>query len=863
MAIEIYSYPNPYELDSMTIWEAIKDAPQFCVSQTMVNGLSKLYKHFEKRTQLATVQKLVNALYSDWESIDTKIKQIVAVDRAINALSIHGYEADRVKRSLLFNTKPISNCARLLKELNIKPEEINSDHLNIDQKYLVQIYEAVASEPSFRFDHTVSQERADSAIKEALKGREGEQKFEGIDFKTIVIHGVHQFTPAIICAIDELSKYYRVVLLFNYQHQYRKIYETWLNVYSLFEVPMHLEKEGEFVPNSLYANSYQSNLLADFIGKTFDGNLLATSQEISNLEVIEFENCTEFANYVASIYQRAKVEGDKITKPPLALMSEQFYAASKKVNDVLRAYFPEQFGERHFLDYPFGHFFVAILEMWDSDANQAVVDNFSLIKECFNSGAISENKPGELVNTFNKVLPYFETERTLVSIIDRVKTLYKNVGTNDPIKVSIGYYDVTKDELKSLLIALNELNSLILLFFNDYRSNPNAFKDFYARVQKFIISKMEDPQDLDEMIRPVVTELLEKLNGSTFNGTATFTCLKQTMSFYLGQNEGVNYGAHWIVRGFEQIDGDILRTALDEAQDKVYHFACLSDKDICAAKDAKLPWPLDVEFFKRSTIPLDWKYQIFYQSKLEFANFYRYALLYGLQFNRTKFKLSYIREENQKDNDLFFVLKLLGAKIKPYKSFETGTFVPAITFSAPVTGQPRTFTSQDRLKATMCLYRFISEDYVTGRIIFRDRFLVHTFMRVLICNRVLEKLQGQPFSEGKAKQAIDESYQFYSDKFKLNNELERAELVAAVFKDLKYWCRGKPRVYPILAGNHQLETRLKLKEVFLMAELKEIEGNALKSQEIEDALASGKIRPTPGAYCKYCASKGTCLEYRK
>ena len=41
-------------------------------------------------------------------------------------------------------------------------------------------------------------------------------------------------------------------------------------------------------------------------------------------------------------------------------MDEQFYSASSKVNDILRAYFPEQFEERHFLDYPIGHFFIAI-----------------------------------------------------------------------------------------------------------------------------------------------------------------------------------------------------------------------------------------------------------------------------------------------------------------------------------------------------------------------------------------------------------------------------------------------------------------------------------------------------------------------
>lgn len=37
-------------------------------------------------------------------------------------------------------------------------------------------------------------------------------------------------------------------------------------------------------------------------------------------------------------------------------MREQFYSANNSVNDILKVYFPEQFGERHFLAYPIGHF---------------------------------------------------------------------------------------------------------------------------------------------------------------------------------------------------------------------------------------------------------------------------------------------------------------------------------------------------------------------------------------------------------------------------------------------------------------------------------------------------------------------------
>ena len=35
--------------------------------------------------------------------------------------------------------------------------------------------------------------------------------------------------------IEELSKYKLVVILFNYQADYKNVYQTWLDVYSSFE----------------------------------------------------------------------------------------------------------------------------------------------------------------------------------------------------------------------------------------------------------------------------------------------------------------------------------------------------------------------------------------------------------------------------------------------------------------------------------------------------------------------------------------------------------------------------------------------------------------------------------------------------
>ena len=119
--------------------------------------------------------------------------------------------------------------------------------------------------------------------------------------------------------------------------------------------------------------------------------------------------------------------------------------------------------------------------------------------------------------------------------------------------------------------------------------------------------------------------------------------------------------ANWIVRDFQQIDGDILKSSTQDP-DTIYHFACVSDSDMNVKREDQFPWPLTIEFFERAYEPLDWKYQVYVKSRKEFKHFKRYALIYGLEFNRCKFKLSFIKNDNNKENELYYILKLLGVK---------------------------------------------------------------------------------------------------------------------------------------------------------------------------------------------------------
>lgn len=858
MGLKIYTYSNPYEIKRESYWNEIKDCAHFCVSQTMVNGLEEIYPSLKEGGYLTTIKILINTLYSDWEDENRRVKQIIEVDNAINSLNFDENLNVSARRSLEYNTKSLVKCIRLFKELRLNANSFDVSRLNMDQKYLIDIYEYICSreKTSFEFERISRADIIDEKILEALKNKHKNHSYDKLDRSTVVIHGIHQFTPAILCAIEDISRSKNVILLFNYQKQYGTIYQTWTNIYSLFESGIKYSDEPEFKPISLLIDSYPCNTLADNIGTLSNGELEVKTGILDNLEVIEFENITEFAGYCAQLFENAR----KINKrngshnPVLYDMTEQLYSASGKVNDILRAYFPEQFGERHFLDYPIGHFFVAVVEMWDNENECVKVEDMSLIKDCFESGIINERVPGELLNTFNTIEPYIEKETTLVEIIASLKKLRKYVDSSDKKLQRIGYLNVSKERLDELRNALSELNKIVIGFFSDFSSGGDNFNRFYRRIHDFIVKRTQDMESLDEEMKQVVTNLLARMNKIDLPDTGTFTCLKQTMSFYLSQDDNLMHGANWIVRDFEQIDGDILRSSKQKAERTCYHFCCLSDKDICATKDERLPWPLDINFFEYSYEPLEQNYQIFLKSKMEFKNFKRYALLYGLEFNRIGCKLSYVKTVDRKDNELYHLIKMLGVKVRKYHSDAADSYVPHLKYSQP-TGASycRENEYTDKIKYSMCPYRFALESIVQEKTMFRERFLVIFYMRVLLQNTILNNNAGRRLNESDLRNIIINEYQNLDDKFKISNEYEKSQIISEMYKYLvgnlkKYGSFIKPCSTDML------------QEDFLIVKLNDFMKN-ITSFDLDKVINNNEERykDNRGKHCKYCSSKDICL----
>ena len=301
MSLSIYTYSNPYEINNEPFWDSIKNCAHFCVSQTMVNGLSAVYDELNDG-QLATVEELVEALYPNWFDTKTYIEQYTILTNTLDTVTpnIEPERWKKIKQSLRFNKTALLDSIRLMTEMGLLLKNLKMTKITEEQKYLVAAYNAILhgeNTNKFFMRNKFSEKEIDQAVKSALVAKDlrrekGSKSIEKVDCDTVVIHGIHQFTPTILSMIEEVSKYKRVVLMFNYQQQYNEIYQTWLDVYSCFDLNIKSQFNNEFKPSTLLQASYKGNTLADQIGKLANGTLNEKSRELNDIKVIEFDNIT-------------------------------------------------------------------------------------------------------------------------------------------------------------------------------------------------------------------------------------------------------------------------------------------------------------------------------------------------------------------------------------------------------------------------------------------------------------------------------------------------------------------------------------------------------------------------------------------
>ncbi|WP_097006573.1 hypothetical protein [Lacrimispora amygdalina] len=881
MSIIVYTYHDPYKLnENSALWGEISNCPYFCVSQTMVNGLKIIYGGSFQIGRVTTAMNLSKSLYDTWMTTSCAVKQhadidnIIANSHSVNELSEE--EIDNIKKSFLFNRDEVFNSIRTLFEMRMDPENIVWDCLSPEQKFIVTIYKQIIESPKkkdFILKENFSESEIDNALIKAISDAKeisgSKESLVEYDLSHIVIHGVHQFSPLLLRTIEEIAKFKKVILLINYQEQYKNVYQTWIDVYSAFDCEIKDFPGIEYHPTDSSLISYEGNVLAQNMGKLLNGR----KEDVilsKPYEIIEFDNMTEFASYVAKVFEDAtKINPDH----PMNAMREQIYAADSSANDILKIYFPEQFGERQFLNYPLGHFFIAVANMWDSETNGILVRDVNDIRECLGAGILSEKSAGQLMSIFGRMEALFEGCTSVDEMLSRIKKVRKNKKfvSDDERKnrlLHLLFYSVTVDELKILEDALNDLEELSSFFYEDFEKKPYNFKGFYKKLKQYLQEEILDERELSEEFTDIINRVLVRLDEvENIDASASFECLKSTMSLYLLQETKPGKSANWIVRNFEQIDGDVLRTVKDKSS--ILHFACLTDEDIDSVKQQEFTWPLNDEFFEVAQNPVDWKYQVFVKARKEYKNFKRYALIYGLEFNRGKYKLSYVKRNGDLEREPYYLLKILGLKKDRNIDLRFNheiVDVSDIQFKDCAAGQ---FDTYDFFRFKICKKKFLLESVTEGNTVYKDNFLLTKYLEVWVENEVKEKLQGSTNSEIILLDTLNEVYDELKKYFPFAVNVNRIDIINNVRnrlnngfsfpvltpEDRKYMIIRELFIYKQLKNPRKFNQDI-LKDKFVEVNQEKIDGE-LSSENLKESRFSS----CTNLWCKYCTNRELCVDY--
>ena len=800
MSFKIYTYEDPYQLDKTEFWPEISSLPHFCSARTLVNGLKDIYGD-EIKGLICSFDDFVQHedMYKSWTgNISLRVQQysrLTSIYSDLLGKQIGDMTIDnQFLLALMHNQNHFLEALRLFIELDIPAQSIDGSKGNPEQRLFVDILCSVQNTGVFKFPKTPNK----SKIKDVLislatkeiedcRGPEQEKKrcqraaelTSRQDFTSIVVHGIHQFTPVQLRLLLNLDKQgINIIFLFNYQKKYSEIYSSWNDIYSCFGVP--IQHDVAIAEYQMPTMQNPSNALACALGEICEKRTPANRtllpqwrQLYKSIQLREFANITEYAHFVSTYVEDAKrrcyekapvqIRGNmKFSNAEiLSAMTEQVYTANKDVHTLLRIYHPEFSKDRHFLSYPIGQFFSAMYKLWDYK-RQAICIDIPALKECLSSKILNA-APGEvLLRTFYSVEILFENistyEEFRTEIADKFLNNYKQInaaiGGNPTLRMLSIYnkYKAPEKDILALIKAVEEINEIAKYLFDQKcdRRNYIDFGKHFQNLEEFL--KQRELSLATSKERELINALQLRLSQirpdkSEFSGT--FRDLQEGLYYYLKQKEMTEPAVDWIVKNFEQIDGDILQSKhqFEQEQIKTYHFGCVSDRDMNMSVNDQLPWPLTNEFIRVAYAPVDLQFQVYYTALGERSNFLRYALFYGLCFNRCDVRISYVKQYGEEKTEPYALLSILGFKDPTTEPIESpSASIPMSLNIRQDRIQEIKYDAYQMMDMYLCPYKFFL-DYVTENSpIVQGNFLYQKQFENLVIEAVWKKIEKQPCS---------------------------------------------------------------------------------------------------------------------
>lgn len=952
MSYKIYTYTDPYRISETDFWEEIKTYPHFCAARTLVNGLISVMRD-DIVSLMCPLDDIVNdKVFSKWsKDIGVRIQQYSALTELYkkwsetNRLSANQYSA------LSHNKDAMLDSLRLFIELNVDPDVLDAKSLNMEHRLFVYVLKLIKNTDLFRLPQMpsiseliqiVNQQAQDERDeKERLYSENANDEYlkkdlelidrmirttKTWDGRHIVIHGIHQFTPLQLRFIDHLNKMgVEIIFLYNYVPEYKEIYSSWTYIYQQFDAPIHHDQNVKaYNPTGQFQKI--GNAIATNMGLLCEENISRVDSRIRNNyslykeeKVQEFDNVSEYAGYISDRFMVAEesiFDEQPLYEMPLrkklgtanvlARMDEIVYTANKDVDDLLQVYHPEYARNRHFLAYPIGQFFVALYALWNIERKEIDID-YSLLRECLNSGILSKYSAERLLKTLMNLEPLFSNIETFSEFKDlyggQYRTSYQQVNQSQQGAIQFSLrtlnifnsYKVTKEEVDDLYSAIEEINTIAIgLFSLTEDDGQYEFKKHFERLEEFV--RERKPSLASEEEKELITQLLTKLDViqlSQEKGKGSFDDLRSGLYYFLKQKEEPI--SDWFVKNFEQIDGDVLTSKVQNTygHKKTYHFACVSDKDMNVSVDELLPWPLSELFIEKAYNPKELPFQVYYAALSERSNFLRYALFYGLYFNHCDTKISFVKRYGDNTTDYYELLKIIGLNKEDGASESEldECNMSTVIQSKPIHTIP--YVREQIADMFLCPYKFLLDYVLNPQPIFSGSFLLQKYFENVIIENTWKVMEGKPqdLMQEKIAQYVEQEAMKLRGYFSFLRDTEvldlqrRAEnyIKAKVFlPELKgkkvrrfeethmqlrktfgdAWFKEEQQDslqnHPYEAFE-QLTTREDGKKVFSTHSAPKQENAQLLSCVMEYINKSDENKDRAGAWCTFCANKGICL----
>ena len=693
---------------------------------------------------------------------------------------------------------------------------------------------------------------------------------------TVVIHGVHKFDSKLFYFIRNLKSLgINIIFLINYNDDYKRIYETWTNVYKWTNKELHIE--------DIYIEEFYSDL-GIAIGKLLEGDFEAINDcSLNTYKVNVFDNMTSFSNSICEVYEKAynsttnilNNNNDFNSGKILNNMRTQYYAVNNNdINEILKTYYPEQFGDKHFLAYPIGQFILGIYNMWDNEKEKIII-NESSIKECLSVEFWNNNTSSSIIETYDKIKIYFKDKASIDDIIVRLDMLKNNLSKVSSNKEynnlkRLSFYTVDIDDidlLKDILKSIEEIGNAI---FKDTKVKRDkiSYSNHYKKLLSIISTKINDSKLVSEKEKEFVKELQEKLNTIENEGiVGGIEDINKTLHFYLNTPTNEQQ-SKWIVRNFQQVDGGVLLS--DSANvDKKYHYCLVSDKMMNPKINDLLPWPIDMkmlELFNRDNKYLD----AIVTSLKEYKNFLRYSLFYATLFCKQDIELSFVKDSgDDEDQNLYFILEMLGIKQDKNKisSVDNNLKNNKKIMSNVKLDKFKEPSRIELQKASICMYRYMLDHLIDQNMYFFNEYQIKYYTIVLMFADVVSRLKNinyKNINEMIIESEVKKTKEIFRIYLEFFNEVDIKDITTKVKKDI---------IDYINEGCNNDDEYIEKKLEFLMASIKDLDDN--KDENLIKSIHYSKLdykkilkylsdynmkdEEINPLICEYCAQREVCL----